>query len=525
MKRIFYFTGHRMSILHWSGKQFSGACSFEPDSDGYAKFEQYLQSSAKIATKLLVDVIEEDFRIESAPHVYGKDRAAVIERMIDRYYRASRQFTYSEIIARDRHGRKDNRVLLGAITNPDLIQPWLDIIEKCDVPLSGIWTLPLVSKQILPMLGAKKGPVLLVSQQVNSNLRQTFFRDGKMITSRQSVINLDASDISRLGEYAKPEVERTINFLRSQDLIRGDEVLHVHILAADEQIDSIRAMFTSTDREQVSIHRIRELEEKSGFKGYNSKFADGLFAWACLNLMQVGGHYGKRHEKNRYFYTLLAGGLYAASIALLVTGLLLTESYISGAIEHNKASELLVEQEKEYRQVYKNKFEAYEEVFANASVMKSAVSLASQIRQHSKVSPLDLMIEFSQIVDRAKLDDITIDSVSWQSEQVSEVKGKKQPLVSEPNVISKDRLRHVAVIEGRLAISADNYSASVDRIQDIIDALMDDDRIEQAEAIKMPVEVRSEKKFTAESGVKPDRDRRNNGGFSLRVIMKGVDDA
>lgn len=153
MKRIFYFTGHRLSVLHWSGKQFSGACTFEPDSKGFSKFERYLQSSAKIATKLLIDVIEEDFRLESVPHVFGKDRAAVIDRLVDRYYRSSMQFTYSEIVGRDKSGRKDYRVLLGALTNPAIVQPWLEIIDRCDVPLSGIWSLPLVSKLLLPTLG------------------------------------------------------------------------------------------------------------------------------------------------------------------------------------------------------------------------------------------------------------------------------------------------------------------------------------------------------------------------------------
>ena len=524
MKRIFYFTGHRMSVFHWSGKQFSGACSFEPDADGFAKFEQYLKSAAKMPTRLLVDVIEEDFRIEAVPRVYGKDRAAVITRLIDRHYRSSRQFTYSEIIARDKHGRRDNQVLLGAITNPDLIQPWLDVIERCAVPLSGIWTLPLVSKKLLPMIGAKKGPVLLVSQQVNSNLRQTFFRDGKMITSRQSVINVDAENIREVGKHARPEVERTIHFLRSQRRIGHDESLHVHILVADEQLASIRQTFAERDNEIVHIHRISELEQRAGFKGYNSRFADGLFAWLCMNLMEAGGHYGDSEQRSRYFYSLLSGGLYAASIALLVAGLLLTEAYISDAIEYERAAELLAEQEKEYQQVYRNKFAQYEEVFANAAVMNTAVELAHQIEVHSRVTPLDMMLQLSHIIENAHLDDISIDAISWKREQVRE-SGDKQQIVAEPVVASADRMRHVAVIEGRLAVADNDYAASVARIGDIVNALRAHQRVEQAEVVKMPVEVRPEKKFTAESGTRPSRDSRPQGSFSLRVVMKGVDDA
>jgi hypothetical protein len=129
-----------MTVLHWRGKSFTGVGSFEPDEDGFDKFRSYLQSSAKIATKLLIDVIEEDFRQDTIPHVYGKDRKAVISRLIDRYYRSSRQYTYAEIFGRQKSGRKDSKILIGAITNPGLILPWIEIIDECNIALSGIWS-------------------------------------------------------------------------------------------------------------------------------------------------------------------------------------------------------------------------------------------------------------------------------------------------------------------------------------------------------------------------------------------------
>jgi len=85
------------------------------------------------------------------------------------------------------------------MTNPQLIQPWITILDECEVPLSGIWTLPLISKNLLKTIKATSGVVLLVSQQVNSNVRQTLFRDSKLVSSRQSIINQDINDISGIG--------------------------------------------------------------------------------------------------------------------------------------------------------------------------------------------------------------------------------------------------------------------------------------------------------------------------------------
>ena len=43
-------------------KTLAGACSFESNDVGYEKFKQYLESSAKTPTCMMLDVIEEDFR-------------------------------------------------------------------------------------------------------------------------------------------------------------------------------------------------------------------------------------------------------------------------------------------------------------------------------------------------------------------------------------------------------------------------------------------------------------------------------
>jgi len=78
MKRLFYFTGYRLSVLHWQGKQLVGTSSFEPTESGLEKFRSYLSQTENIPGKFLVDVIEEDFRNEKIPHVGSKDRNAVL---------------------------------------------------------------------------------------------------------------------------------------------------------------------------------------------------------------------------------------------------------------------------------------------------------------------------------------------------------------------------------------------------------------------------------------------------------------
>lgn len=521
MKRLFYFTGYRLSVLHWKGKQLIGTSSFEPTEKGLEKFRAYLSQTEKVSGKFLVDVIEEDFRNETVPHVGGRDRKAVINRLLDRFYRSSKQYSYSEVISREKDGRKDDIVLLGAMTNPQLIQPWITILEECEVPLSGIWTLPLISRGLLKTIKASTGVVLLVSQQVNSNVRQTLFRDGKLLSSRQSIINQDINDISGIGELAAPEVSRTISFLRAQGLVGADEVIDLHILGSDSQLISLQQSFKTGEQQTVSIHPVAEIQNKLGLKGVSDKFSDSIFAWLCADQKLAVSHYGRAEQFNRYHNKLAATTLYVASVLVLITAILLTEANLSDSIEYEKSTVLLKQEEKNYKELYSKKFEDFEEVFQNAGVMNSAVDLAGQIKRNSATSPLDFLIGLSNILNQGGSRDIHIDKIEWLAVNIDEKKKK----VQKANFTGKPSVKHSAVVTGRIDIPENNYRASVDRIQTIIDTLGASSRIEKVEALKMPVDLRSESKFSTESGVDISQRRaaETTGIFSLKITMRAPD--
>jgi len=521
MKRLFYFTGYRLSVLHWKGRQLAGTSSFEPTESGLEKFRNYLSQTEKLPGKFLVDVIEEDFRNEKIPHVGSKDRNAVISRLVDRFYRSSKNYSYSEVIGREKTGRKNDIVLLGAMTNPQLIQPWITILDECEVPLSGIWTLPLVSRSLLKTIKATSGVVLLVSQQVNSNVRQTLFRDGKLVSSRQSIINQDINDISGIGELAAPEVKRTIEFLRAQGLIGSEEIINLHILGSEEQLLSLHASFKPTERQTVTIHPIAEIQKKLGLKDVAEKFSDGIFAWFCVQQNLSASHYGESSTFSLYHNKLAATALYAASLLVIIVGALLVESNISRAIEYEKSISLLKEQERSYKELYSKKFEDFEEVFQNAGVMNSAVELAERIKRNSATSPLDFMISLSELLNQHKVSGLSIDKIEWRAINVNEKNHKTQ----KANFTGKLPVKHEAVVTGRIAIPENNYRASIDHIQKIIETLQASPRVENVQALKMPVDLRSESKFSTESGIDIKRrvKEETSGIFSLKIIMKAPD--
>jgi len=524
MRRLFYFTGYRLSVLHWKGKQLVGSSSFEPTESGLDKFRHYLIETKNIPGKFLVDVIEEDFRMEKIPHVGSKDRASVINRLEDRHYRSSQDYCYNEIIGREKTDRKDDIVLLGAMTNPQLIQPWITTLDECKVPLSGIWTLPLISKKLLKTIKATSGVVLLVSQQVSSNVRQTLFRDCKLISSRQSIINQSMTDISGIGELAAPEVNRTIEFLRAQNLVASTEIIDLHILGSDEQLVSLEQAFKPDEYLTVTIHPIAEIKDKLSLSGIGSQFSDGIFAWLCLDQTFLGSHYGKRHLFNRYYNKLAATALYATSLLVVIASVLMTEANISVAMESEKSIVLSKQAEKNYKDLYSKRFKDFEGVFENAGVMSSAVELAERIKINSATSPLDFMIALSNVLSKENIGTVYIDKIEWKAVNIDE----RTKQLKKANFTGKLAVKHDAVITGRIVESEDDYRASMDQMNTIIDYLRADSRIEKVEALIMPVDLRSESKFSTESGVDVKHQKKGNesiGIFSLKILMKEPDHA
>jgi len=61
-----------MTVFHWSGGKFAGSYYFEPTEQGRGEFLQYLQKTPALPGRILVDVIEEDFRIETIPHCWRR---------------------------------------------------------------------------------------------------------------------------------------------------------------------------------------------------------------------------------------------------------------------------------------------------------------------------------------------------------------------------------------------------------------------------------------------------------------------
>jgi len=175
-KHFLYLTNDKLVCLVIKGRKLVSRKSFAIGGLQTPVVEAHLQIYATLRTYLVTDLVEEDFRLDTIPHLRGSDRAAVLERKLGQIYRAS-PFRHAIVQGREEDGRRDDKALLHAVTNPDLLKPLLSILERLRTPLQGIYSSAVLSGLLLKDLAIVFPHTMLVTIIPDFGMRQTYFKD------------------------------------------------------------------------------------------------------------------------------------------------------------------------------------------------------------------------------------------------------------------------------------------------------------------------------------------------------------
>ena len=518
MKRLFYYSGYRLTVFHWIDGKFAGNYYFEPTASGREEFAQYLKKSPTVPSRVLVDVIEEDFRIETIPHVYGKDRQVLVARQIERFFRSSGRYVWHHFHGRETTGRRDDLLLIAALTNPDMLKPWLNQIAEADVPVRGIWSLPLLSAKILPRLKARSGNVFLISQQVSSNIRLTHFKNGKVVSSRSTTITLEGEDY---GHFIADQIEQTARFLANKRSIGFDEALNIHIIAPEEHYDSVAASCASTHLRNITIHHTQDVEKKVDTQGVSGPYGNGIFAQLCSDDLFSRGHYGGPADfaiDNRY---LMGKGLLTGAFVLTLGSLLLASWLNFDELRMQEEIRNFGYKTAEINSDYQTRLQKLEPVLAKTGIMKSSVDLAERIEHNKLISPQQFMNIFSSLLSQSRFNLLQIYDIEWH---VQSTEGESSNPATEVPVHLQTSVQHYAILKGRVPLTADNIRQAVDQINLFASELRADTHVKNVRLIKLPVDTRSSGSLSLQTGSDARKDDSpETGQFVLSVTMAGTD--
>lgn len=201
---------------------------FSHDEAGQEAAVRYLADWPGIAARIVVDLPEEDFRTETIPHLRGSDRRTVTARRLAQHYRAT-PWRMAIPQGREAEGRRDDVLLCTAITQPALLEAWIEVLTRAGTPLLGVHPAALMGEALVQRLRLNAPQLLVVVPAGLQAVRMSLFQQGRLKFSRIAEPGplAQSGTLPRLRE----ETRKTLQYVASQPWFLRQQPVPVLVLA------------------------------------------------------------------------------------------------------------------------------------------------------------------------------------------------------------------------------------------------------------------------------------------------------
>ncbi|MHA4871166.1 hypothetical protein ACXZ1M_26105 [Duganella sp. PWIR1] len=522
-KHLFYLTGDQLCAYLWHGGKLTGGVCFVNNRGGVDDFMDYVDSHQRSApVYILADLIEEDFQRVTMPHVSGRAARQLLQRRLLQQYRET-PFRHHEVQGREESGRRDDTVLLSALTNPSSVQPWVEALEQMQIPLAGLYTTTLLSEDLVHKLGLRDQHLLLVTQQ-SAGWRQSYFQKGMLKFSRLTpAIDRDGNPVNIGTETAK-----TQQFLTSQRLLGRGNVLHTVVVSPAADSAELDAQCEDATETQFRFMTLESLAARAGLKTGGDEVderAARLAEPAMLAFLarrDPETHY-TLGAWQRYFKLWRARvRLYAVSAVMTVVCAAWTGHNLWEKIEADRDSARLTAEASQFDRRYRDIMAEMPPRVTTTANMRAAVNVERMLATQS-ATPLGMARIVSQALEGApqiqllQLDwKVSVPAAGASAPTPGQEDNQAAPISSLVAGIPT-RAPQKLVLEAEITTPEDDYRGAVDSMNQFAQALARHPRL-TVEIDKPPVDTRSSVKLTGKAG--PQAAAAGRAKFTLNLVWK-----
>lgn len=500
---LILITSEHVSSWLWQDGRLLSERAYPPTDAGRDAFARFLQRHGGEPVSILTDLVEEDYRFEAVPHLVGPDRSSLFERKLDQYYRST-PYRHAAVQGRDKEGRRDDRVLFSALTNPGLLNPWVDAIARQGVPLRGIYSAPLLSGALAGRVAASH--VLLLTWEANAGLRQTYFLGGNLRFTRLT----GGVDHDNLVERTVSECALTVKYLASLSLLPADHPLDVCILcdAADQRELAARLRIAP----ELRYHYLDtgEVGRSLGYKGeLNGSDATPLLLHA-LARKPPPNQYG--NPAHTHFFSLwrLRRALQAAAAAALLATLGAGLFNVWDAYRLKWRAEELALETRALEGSYRNLTADFPKIGATTENIKAAVTAAERLAAYTP-APRELLAKLARVLDAFPA--VQIAGLGWHGSfnPDAAAEGAGAEAAAPEGALPAQ----VMLVSGEIWPFDGDYRKALDTIERLRAALAQQGL--EAKAVKLPLDLRPES--TLSGGAEAQAAGRH-APFELRIVWR-----
>jgi hypothetical protein len=512
VKLLLCVSADQATAALWQGRILAGCRRFDNDENGWIAFGNFLRAGRGIPIHIMVDSVDEDFRFESLPHARGRDRAEMVGRKLKQLYRGT-SYSSSSLQERGAGKRKDDRYLFAALTNPELLSPWLRAIDSNGVPVAGVYPLPMVTTSLIERLRLKHTNLLIVTKNT-AGVRQTFFKDLKFRISRLTPLG-DATGIA--DQYYADEVGNTRMYLDALTVTHVDDTLQVVILDQDDSLAGLPAAI-ARGRPNMQSQLLARADIISRFSIAAAELdasADALH----LHLL------GEKKPAINFAPTQVTGGfqrylgrrwLYAASAA--TAGIAILWSGVN-AFEVLRLEDDMVglrRQTQSFQDKYREVTAEFPQAPIAADNLRHTVEMAQQFRGSVR-TPESMFLVVSRALDATP--QIELSRIAWHYGRVPAGIGADltPPGTGDQPPLDPATVVQTGVVRGEVTPFNGDYKAAMRFINAFATRLAADDKVAEVRTLQLPLNVSSD---TGLSGSTNAPSERGSAQFEIAIVFK-----
>jgi hypothetical protein len=523
-RRVLLLSTQKAAIYHWQGGAMGESFIFDVNEEGRDNFERYLSETPGTPVYILVDMFEEEYRRETMPHVGGGDRQAIFRRRRARLFRDTPYF-YGEVQGREGEGRKDDRVFFSAITSPEQVSSWVELLNKHKIPMAGINSLPIFTGSLLKSFPEPSSQMLIVSIQSISGLRQTYFEGGEFRISR--LVQLPRYGTISYAPTIGEEVEKISRYLGSLRLISDDKPLDIYFLLTGELLGELERSHQNTPETTYHMVDINDMLETSGVdKKVTAPFSDQFYTNELLK-KPPRNFYASSSERRYSTMRKMKYWMYAASIVLIIAGAIMSSIYFVDGLTLKQDSYAAQEKANFYAARYSMAKERLPHTPVEPNDLKIAVNAIDEINRY-KTTPFEIIRLISNGL--YGFPELLLDDMQWLSSISpdagrggSETTNLNAPTVPGlPNFNtsqSGNAYYQIAIVNGHFNDFNGDYRQAIETINVFISKLLEQDQVHEVSVINLPLDVSSTASLSGDT-----KSVSSVANFSLRIVLGVTND-
>ncbi len=482
LKRTFYITQGSLTVVE--GRHAESRLVFADSDAGIAEFDAYLDDYPEQPSQIVLDVIEEVFAKDAIPKLGVRDRKALIPR------RAQRKFPRTPYHVSMFAGSIDaapgeHTIVHGAVSNHELLDPWLAVLASHRVPLKGIFSIPLMGGDVLPRLFKVKGPALLLTHHQGDKLRQVYLRDGRVMSARLS--QCPPSSDPEYAAHAANELVRARRYLERTRLIGGMEELHICVVAPEESGSAIEAATTSESPARYHVLEPKAAAQKLGVDVPSS--ADHLESLFIAYAARHGAKHSYASTKNTAHWTMhrMRHAIIGLSMAASIVCSVLAGFYFGDAWLVTRRAADVEQQVEQLSEALRRDNEYYTPIQADSHEMKVAVDTGDFLLDNRVPVPWVLQ-QLGRVL--GDYPDVQVLELEWTAGSPGMDDGSARARRGEPMPMSLPEVSQVDAWLGGIVVEHDGDLRRIfARIDRLAASLASDSDFSSVEVVRYPLDA------------------------------------